>query len=86
MVPMYIHIPYCTKKCGYCSFYSVENEGVPDLYIEALTAFIKHYRKLYGAPGTLYIGGGAQPAYAGAAGQHRIRGRPRARRGDYTGA
>lgn len=58
MVPMYIHIPYCTKKCGYCSFYSVENEGVPDLYIEALTAFIKHYRKLYGAPGTLYIGGG----------------------------
>lgn len=35
---LYVHIPYCYKKCEFCYYKSLElfDEGVPDAYIDAL--------------------------------------------------
>ncbi|MFA5449512.1 MAG: coproporphyrinogen III oxidase, partial [Clostridia bacterium] len=34
---LYIHIPFCEKKCGYCDFYSIEpSDGVLEQYTTAL--------------------------------------------------
>lgn len=55
---IYIHIPFCTGKCSYCSFYSiVYSENMAARYIDAVKAEIN------GRPpecpcSTLYIGGG----------------------------
>ena len=32
---IYIHIPFCHRKCAYCAFYSVAN-GDRDAYVDAL--------------------------------------------------
>jgi len=55
---IYIHVPFCVRKCPYCDFYSsVELAGVP-VFIEAL----KREMDLAGGTDqefdTLYIGGG----------------------------
>ena len=61
MSGIYIHIPFCKKKCIYCDFYSVAvSEEKLDAYLDAL---VKEYRvrkaELGGsAVRTLYIGGG----------------------------
>ncbi len=54
---LYVHIPFCEKKCGYCSFYSVAGRtGEIDAYLSALAVEAAKYRgeKLR----TLYVGGG----------------------------
>ncbi len=55
---IYIHIPFCIKKCIYCDFYSKTDLGfIPD-YINALETEIK---KRSGQPAkinTVYFGGG----------------------------
>ena len=35
---IYIHLPFCTKKCAYCDFYSmaIENEIPENEYLQAL--------------------------------------------------
>lgn len=53
---LYIHIPFCRKKCAYCDFYSI---GVEDSlareFVEVLIGLIKGDREVYD---TVYIGGG----------------------------
>jgi len=53
---LYIHIPFCAKKCIYCDFYSVGyNAQLASSYIETLVKQIKHLdEKFY----TVYVGGG----------------------------
>lgn len=36
MASLYIHIPYCVKKCSYCDFVSIPDDGSIDRYVEAL--------------------------------------------------
>ncbi len=36
MSGIYIHIPFCERKCIYCDFYSVENLSLIDTFIESL--------------------------------------------------
>lgn len=55
---LYIHIPFCLSKCGYCNFYSIESANLIPEYIAALQKEIKHYRNAFSSFDTVYIGGG----------------------------
>jgi len=53
----YIHIPFCLRKCKYCSFVSGKSIEFKDKYIEALITEIKTVYKNEKLE-TLYFGGG----------------------------
>jgi len=57
---LYIHIPFCSGKCSYCSFFSKPyDENVADKYIDALIKELKYYQVICKlSPTTIYIGGG----------------------------
>lgn len=57
---LYIHIPFCLKKCNYCDFYSVvPTADIKQRYIEALIREIKKWGGRTVRPiDTIYIGGG----------------------------
>ncbi|MDD5643945.1 MAG: radical SAM family heme chaperone HemW [bacterium] len=59
---LYIHIPFCRKKCGYCSFYSVCCAERADVsgFIRTLKTELRDYNGLDFE--TLYIGGGTPTA------------------------
>ena len=66
---LYIHIPFCAHKCGYCNFYSVVNMNSPDLSKKYLDALIKEFeiriKDFNENIETIYIGGGT-PSIIGA--------------------
>lgn len=57
---LYIHVPFCVRKCRYCDFYSIADLSAVDAYIGALIAEIQ----MRGAGfkdavfDTVYLGGG----------------------------
>ncbi|MCI6153240.1 radical SAM family heme chaperone HemW [Fusobacterium perfoetens] len=54
---IYIHIPFCIRKCGYCDFLSFQsNEIEREKYINKLINEIKLYPKI--KYDTIYFGGG----------------------------
>ncbi len=53
---IYIHIPFCIKKCLYCDFYSVTDKSFIKTYADALIEEIKSYKGE--KTETVYIGGG----------------------------
>ncbi|MBO5020459.1 MAG: radical SAM family heme chaperone HemW [Clostridia bacterium] len=57
---LYLHIPFCEKKCAYCDFYSVlKTEEVMKNYISALNLEIMKWGGRIDRPiDTVYIGGG----------------------------
>ena len=59
---LYIHIPFCVRKCGYCDFLSAPaDEKARDRYVQALLMEIECYQGTETADRkikTLYIGGG----------------------------
>lgn len=61
-VGLYIHIPFCEKKCGYCDFYSlpVRDEAVWKEYVKALAVHLAETApSLSGyTVDTVYFGGG----------------------------
>ena len=54
---VYIHIPFCEKKCKYCSFCSFSLLKIKDEYINALIKEIKFFYKNENLK-TIYFGGG----------------------------
>lgn len=66
MPGIYVHIPYCRRKCLYCDFYSVGSRGAQwEEYVEALErearVRVNEWAEACAAshsPHTLYIGGG----------------------------
>lgn len=58
---LYVHIPFCKRKCNYCDFpsYAGKENYIPD-YIEALKAEVGYISSLYDSPeiSTIYVGGG----------------------------
>ncbi|MGB8452055.1 MAG: radical SAM family heme chaperone HemW [Anaerocolumna sp.] len=67
---LYIHIPFCVRKCDYCDFLSAPaDEDTKNKYVKALIAEIKSY-KLIGAEylvKTIFIGGGTPSSLEGEA-------------------
>ncbi len=60
MASLYLHIPFCEKKCVYCDFYSIENLSPMEDFLRAL----HHEIDLYAGYGkkatfeTIFFGGG----------------------------
>ncbi|MDL2290314.1 radical SAM family heme chaperone HemW [Paludibacteraceae bacterium OttesenSCG-928-F17] len=60
MAGIYIHIPFCEKRCSYCDFYSTTSHGQKSRFIDALSKEIelrKDYLKGEKIE-TVYFGGG----------------------------
>jgi len=59
---IYVHIPFCLKKCRYCDFYSVPyREELVDAYVRSVCAEIEERAGVVGGLGlvtTVYVGGG----------------------------
>lgn len=59
---IYVHVPFCHRKCAYCAFYSVAGSTGKEAYIDALCREIAARHCFFGAahwqPKTLYVGGG----------------------------
>lgn len=54
---LYIHIPFCEKKCHYCDFYSITDKKYIDSYIIALDKEIEKYQDQNIT--SVYVGGGS---------------------------
>ncbi len=53
---LYIHVPFCRKKCPYCDFYSVGfREDTAEQYANAIIRNLRYYNENYD---TVYFGGG----------------------------
>jgi oxygen-independent coproporphyrinogen-3 oxidase len=61
---LYIHIPFCATRCGYCDFNTYAGlEGLIPAYVEALERELElRADQAHGAVSTLYFGGGT-PSY-----------------------
>jgi oxygen-independent coproporphyrinogen-3 oxidase len=53
---LYLHVPFCAHRCGYCDFVTVTgHETLHERYVDALVAEIEREAP---APRTIFIGGG----------------------------
>lgn len=59
---LYLHLPFCTHKCGYCDFYSVVHDRPGDLhqrFADALAQSMHAAHRAYEVtPVTIFVGGG----------------------------
>jgi putative oxygen-independent coproporphyrinogen III oxidase len=66
---VYIHVPFCAARCGYCDFntYVPEGRGQQHEFVEAALLELRHARAELGdrTAGTVFIGGGT-PTLLGA--------------------
>lgn len=65
---LYIHIPFCVKKCAYCDFLSEPgDEKAIEIYVEALLREIRAYRMLSAGyvVTTVFLGGGTPSILSG---------------------
>jgi len=60
MAGIYIHIPFCRRKCHYCDFYKSLDTGFTDKFLNALNKEIKLQQPYLGSEivNTIYLGGG----------------------------
>ncbi|MCD7822791.1 MAG: radical SAM family heme chaperone HemW [Oscillospiraceae bacterium] len=59
MLGIYIHVPFCLRKCPYCAFYSlVCSESLKDEYVKAVARNIRRYSSMRLPCDTVYFGGG----------------------------
>ncbi|NQT65141.1 MAG: radical SAM family heme chaperone HemW [FCB group bacterium] len=57
---VYIHVPFCLRKCSYCSFFSNEfSKEASARFVKYLIKEINLFKQRYGIkPKTIYLGGG----------------------------
>lgn len=63
---LYMHIPFCEQKCGYCNLFSVtgQSEAYMDVYLTTMEMQLKAYQRLWEEEGqppvfnSLTVGGG----------------------------
>jgi oxygen-independent coproporphyrinogen-3 oxidase len=65
-IGLYIHIPFCVAKCGYCDFASVPlSPGALEPYLDALVREIAAAAEAGRRAATVYIGGGTPSLLSG---------------------
>jgi oxygen-independent coproporphyrinogen-3 oxidase len=62
---IYVHIPFCRRKCHYCNFFSLASKKLKSPFLQALKTEIELTRGyLDGEPvNTIYFGGGTPSVY-----------------------
>ncbi|MDO9513884.1 MAG: radical SAM family heme chaperone HemW [Elusimicrobiota bacterium] len=60
---IYIHLPFCRRRCSYCDFYSQTDLSLKAAYIRALEKDALYFKALCGKIKTLYIGGGTPSVF-----------------------
>ncbi len=60
MAGVYVHIPFCVQKCGYCDFYSITSLSLKDNFIKTIVKEIEYrYNEFQSEEiSTIYMGGG----------------------------
>ena len=58
MSGIYIHIPFCKKKCNYCDFYSITDLSYENIFVESLIKEIELTEDVLPKIETIFIGGG----------------------------
>lgn len=61
MTSLYLHLPFCSRWCDYCAFYSEEYptwESWSRPYVRRLSGEIREATKTYGPFETIFLGGG----------------------------
>ena len=54
-IGLYLHVPFCVKKCDYCDFYSLSDLSLRDAYVAET---VRRLSQLDVRADTLYVGGG----------------------------
>lgn len=68
MAGIYLHIPFCVRKCAYCDFVSFPEHGVPEAYLDALLTEISLVAREGEYPAafdTVFFGGGTPSLLSG---------------------
>ncbi|MCR5142490.1 MAG: radical SAM family heme chaperone HemW [Ruminococcus sp.] len=66
MTGIYIHVPFCARKCPYCDFYSVPYRAdTAESYTQAVCRNIESYAGQGTAADTIYFGGGTPSLLTG---------------------
>lgn len=55
---LYIHIPFCEKKCAYCDFFSITDLTRMDAFVDGVIREMEQLDSLPFAFDTIYLGGG----------------------------
>ena len=63
MTGLYIHVPFCRRKCLYCDFYSQTDLSLTDSYVKAV---VRNIRAANITADTVYFGGGTPSLLSGA--------------------
>ena len=65
MTGIYIHIPFCKRKCPYCDFYSFKaDESKKDSYLKAVLLCLEKWKiKVRDEIDTVYFGGGTPSVF-----------------------
>jgi len=65
MPSLYVHIPFCERKCAYCDFYSLESMALKERFLGALETEIALVPASGERATTLYFGGGTPSLLSG---------------------
>lgn len=57
-VGLYVHVPFCRKRCGYCDFYSQTDTSLVDAFIKGVQSDVEELARHNITIKTLYFGGG----------------------------
>ena len=58
LASLYVHVPFCVRKCAYCAFYSEPSSGeLIERYVGALTRELERVAPDL-TPHTIFFGGG----------------------------